>query len=296
MASNYQPITVLMNPRAGKQGATSARQLTAALREAGCDADVTVTDGPAIAAAAADAARCGSHVIVAAGGDGSVSAAASAIAGTGCALGVIPLGTLNHFAKDVGIPLDIAKAAQAIAAGRTIAVDAGEINGRLFVNNASVGMYASLVSERAAMQRIGRRKWIAHGIAAMRVWGRYRRLRVAIAVDGTQRTARTPFVFIGNNEYQLSGFELGGRKALADGRLHVCMAPGTSRGGIARLILEAIFGDVCRLDGFESFTAPAVALDVALPRLQASVDGEVVTLDTPLRCRIRPRALRVVVP
>jgi len=235
-------------------------------------------------------------MIVTAGGDGSVSAAASVVAGTDAALGVLPLGTLNHFAKDLGIPLDLAEAAAVLARGRTVSVDIGDANGRPFINNASIGMYASLVSERAAMQRVGRGKWIAHGLAAIRVWRRYRYLRVVLDVDGERRTVRTPFVFVGNNEYQLSGLELGGRKVLAAGRLHVCMAPGMSRGGVARLIMEAIFGDVCNLDGFDSFTAAAVALSAGTSRLQASLDGEVVMLDNPLTFRSRPGALRVVVP
>lgn len=296
MASYYRRIVVFLNPRAGKYGAASIEPLAEAFRAAGCDADIRLADGSSIARGAADALEEGANVIVAAGGDGSVSAAASAVAGTGATLGVIPLGTLNHFAKDLGMPFDLANAARVIAAGRDVNVDIGEVNGRPFINNASVGMYASLVSQRAELQQIGRGKWMAHGVAAVRVWRRYQRLRVTLDIDGTRRTARTPFVFVGNNEYQLSGFELGGRKLLAEGRLHVCMAPGMSRRGVARLIIAAVFGDVCRLDGFESFSAEAVALDAGAARLQASVDGEAVTLENPLTFRIRPRALRVRVP
>ena len=306
MATYYQRITVLINPRAGKQSATSAEQVAEAFSAAGChEPEIRLTEGSSFTDAAADALQRGSTMIVAAGGDGSVSAVASAIAGSDAALGVLPLGTLNHFAKDLGIPLDLPKAAAVIANARTVAVDVGEANGRPFINNASIGMYASLVSERASMERIGRGKWIAHGLAALRVWRRYRSLRVEVRSSNVEAEStvkpstfavRTPFVFVGNNEYQLSGLELGGRKVLAAGRLHVCMAPGMSRGGVARLILEAIFGDVGRLDGFDSFTATAVTLDSGTARVRASVDGQVVTLDNPLTFRIRPGALRVVVP
>ncbi|PYR82188.1 MAG: sphingosine kinase [Acidobacteria bacterium] len=293
MAPYYQRIDVLVNVAAGKQHAAVVEQLTEAFRAAGLDAEIRLIEGPAIAREAAEAIARGSTLIVAAGGDGTVSAAASAVANSGATLAVLPLGTLNHFANDLGIPLDAAKAAQAIAAGRDIEIDLGEVNGRTFINNASIGMYASLVSERAAMQRIGRGKWIAHGLAAMRVWRRYQRLRVVLDVDGQTRDARTPFVFVGNNEYQLSGFELGGRKGLNAGRLHVCMAPGMTRGGVGRLILVAVFGDVCSLDGFESLPAESVRLDAGVARVKASVDGEVVTFDNPLTFRIRRRALRV---
>jgi diacylglycerol kinase family enzyme len=305
MASYYQRITVLLNPRAGKQDATLARQVADAFRAAGAEVDVRLAKGPALAREAADAVRRGSDVVVAGGGDGTVSTAAGALAGTGVPLGVLPLGTLNHFAKDLGIPLDLGDAARVIVAGRTQTVDVGEVNGRLFVNNASVGMYARLIAERAAMQRIGRGKWVAHGLATLRVFRRYQRLRVEVrtATDDAGRSdevgrtvVRTPFVFVGNNAYQLSGLELGGRKDLTGGRLQVCMAPGMSRGGVAKMIIAAVFADICTLEGFESFTASAVGLDARVGRLQASIDGEPVTLDNPLTFRSRPQALRVIVP
>jgi len=305
MATYYQRITVLLNPRAGKHDAT-ARQVAEAFRAAGAEVDISLAEGPAIAAEAADAIRRGSRVVVAGGGDGTISTVAGVLAGTGAALGLLPLGTLNHFAKDLGIPANVDEAARAIVAGRTLNVDVGEVNGRPFINNVSIGMYARLLVERAAMQRIGRGKWLAHGLAALRVWRHYRRLRVDIRTSkgevgrtgdaGSSLHVRTPFVFVGNNEYQLSGLELGGRKDLAGGRLHVCMAPGMTRGGVARMVVQALFGDVCAIEGFESFSAPAVELDARVARLEVSIDGEAVTLDTPLAFGIRPRALRVIVP
>ena len=297
MASYYQRITVLINSRAGKQDAALAQRVEDAFRAAGAEPDIRLAEGPSMRREAADAVKHGSPVIVAGGGDGSVSAVAGAVAGSDAALGVLPLGTLNHFAKDLGIPIDLDKAVQVIVAGRETSVDVGEVNGHLFVNNASIGMYARLIAERAAaMQRIGPHKWAAHGLAALRVWRRYPRLRVELRADGTARRVRTPFVFVGNNEYQLSGLELGGRKNLAGDRLHVCMAPGMSRGGVARMIAAAVFGDVCNIDEFESSTTRAVALDAGVSRMDASIDGELVTLDNPLTFDIRPRVLRVIVP
>lgn len=297
MASYYQRITVLINSRAGKQDAALAQRVADAFRAAGADPDIRLADGPSMPREAADAVKRGSPVIVAGGGDGSVSAVAGAVAGSNAALGVLPLGTLNHFAKDLGIPIDLDKAVAVIVARRETRVDVGEVNGRLFINNASIGMYARLIAERgAAMQRIGPHKWVAHGLAALRVWRRYPRLRVVLRADGAARRVRTPFVFVGNNEYQLSGLELGGRKDLAGGRLHVCMAPGMSRGGVATMIIAAVFGDVYNIDEFESSTTRTVALDAGVSRMDASLDGELVTLGNPLTFEIRPRVLRVIVP
>ena len=292
-----QRITVLLNPRAGTQDDAAVERVTEGFRRARAGApEIRIVEGPLVRTAASDALARGSTILVAGGGDGTVSSVASAIVGRDAALGILPLGTLNHFAKDTGVPLDVDEAIRVVAAGRVVPVDVAEVNGRPFINNASVGMYASLIAERQAMQRLGRRKWLAHGLAAARVWRRYHRLHVLLGADGRERPVRTPFVFIGNNEYQLSGLELGGRTTLDAGRLHVCMAPGMPRHQVARMILVAIFGDVRDLEGFESFTASEVTLDGGTPRLRVSLDGEVVTLDNPLTFRVRPRALPVIVP
>jgi diacylglycerol kinase family enzyme len=239
-----------------------------------------------IAADCSNALKAGARVLVAGGGDGTVSSVAAALVGRNAALGVLPLGTLNHFAKDVGLPLDIDAAARVIAAGRTTCVDVGEVNGRPFINNSSIGLYARLVAERKERERVGLSKWIAHGVAAVRVWNRYyRRLRVTLRGNGVDRRARTPFVFVGNNEYQLSGFELGGRQRLTGGSLHVCMAPGMTRAGVVRMI-----------HGLESFTATEFTLDAGRRLLEVSLDGEVLIMANPLEYRIRPGVLRVVVP
>jgi diacylglycerol kinase family enzyme len=291
-----QRITVLLNPRAGTQNDAVMQRVSDAFRDAGAgEPDIRITEGASVRTAASEALAHGSTILVAGGGDGTVSAVASAIVGSDAALGILPLGTLNHFAKDVGVPLDLDEAVRAIAGGNIVQIDVGDVNGRPFINNASVGMYASLISERQAMQRLGRRKWLAHGLAAARVWRRYHRLHVFLRADGRERAVSTPFIFVGNNEYQLSGLELGGRKKLDAGRLHVCMAPGMPRRRVARMIIVAIFADICRLEGFESFSASEVTLDSGTARLRVSLDGEVITLDSPLDFRIRARALRVIV-
>jgi len=273
-----------------------ARVTTGFRRASTGELDVRVAGGALVRTVAREAVARGATVVVAGGGDGTVSTAASVLADAGATLGILPLGTLNHFAKDVGVPLDLDEAIQAIVGGRRVRVDVGEVNGHPFINNASIGMYASLIAERDAMQRIGRRKWFAHGLAAARVWRRYYRQHVRLQVDGRERAIHTPFVFVGNNTYQLSGLELGGRTTLDEGRLHVCMAANMPRRDVARMIVTAIFGDICRLEGFESFTAPELTLDGGLPRLRVSLDGEVITLDNPLEFRSRRGALEVMVP
>jgi len=173
-------VTVLFNTHAGTLNSESAELVADAFHSANCDADIRPTHADAIASAARHAVDDGAGIVVAAGGDGTVSAAAAAVAGTRSALGVLPFGTLNHFAKDLHIPLDLSDAVKTIAVGRTTDVDVGELNGRPFINNSSVGMYAAVVAERAVMQRAARTKWLAQGLAVLRVWRRYQRMRVVM--------------------------------------------------------------------------------------------------------------------
>ncbi|HVV85968.1 MAG TPA: diacylglycerol kinase family protein, partial [Kofleriaceae bacterium] len=142
-------VAVIMNHAAGSAGVAHARDRAAAIRTAFTDAGVEVElhpgDGPRLADLARAAAASGVDAVVAAGGDGTVSAVASALAGGDVPLAVLPLGTLNHFAGDLGMPRELAAAARAIAAGTIDRVDVGEVNGRVFVNNSSIGLYPLVV-------------------------------------------------------------------------------------------------------------------------------------------------------
>ena len=161
-------------------------------------------------------------VLVAAGGDGTLSAVADVLRGTGTALGVMPFGTLNHFAKDLGIPLDPGEAARVIAAGRRTAVDVGEVNGRAFINNASLGLYPGMVRERERQQRrLRRSKRHAMMWATLAVLNRPPLLDLRLELDGKVHDCRAPFVFIGNNDYEMEGFDIGTRARLDGGCLNV---------------------------------------------------------------------------
>ena len=234
--------------------------------------------------------------LVAAGGDGTINAVAAVAVETGATLGVLPAGTLNHFAKDLRIPLDPAEAVDTIVAGHVQMVDVGEVNGRIFVNNSSIGIYPRMVWERDGEQRRGRRKAVAFGIAMLRTWRNYRTLAGRLLIDGTPHVVRTPFVFIGNNEYVAEGFQLGARTSLDEGRLSVFVAPRCGRFEILALPVRALLRRLDPDAHLTRFTAAAVDVELARSRVSVALDGEVAVLRTPLRYRIRPGALRVLVP
>lgn len=236
-------------------------------------------------------------IVVAGGGDGTLSAIASQLAGTGIALGVLPLGTFNHFAKDLNIPLNLDEAVRVIAAGHSTAVDVGEVNGRIFLNNSGLGLYPDIVRHRDRQQRtLGRSKWHAMAWAAWSLLRRYPFVQVRLVIDGEARCWRTPFVFVGNNEYTMEGLRIGGRERLDAGRLCLYIAHRPGRLGLLRLALHALFGRLRQASDFDALSATELVIETRRKRLYVATDGEVWPMTTPLRYRVRPGALRVIVP
>jgi diacylglycerol kinase family enzyme len=254
-----------------------------------------VRDPADLPARARQAASRG-DVIVAAGGDGTVSAVAGVAVETRATIGVLPMGTLNHFAKDLGLPTDLEQAVAAIAAGHTRDVDVGEVNGRVFVNNSSVGLYPRMVWERNVEQRRGRTKWTAFAIAMMRTWRNYRTITAHLVVEGKAAVVRTPFIFVGNNHYIAEGFQLGGRSRLDEGRLSVYMAPECGRFEILSLPVRALVRKLESAELFVEFPAETLTVDVPSRRVSVALDGEVALSRSPLEYRIRLRALKAIVP
>jgi diacylglycerol kinase family enzyme len=236
-------------------------------------------------------------VIVAAGGDGTVSAVADVVRGTRSALGVVPVGTMNHFAKDAGIPLDAADAVKLISRGRRISVDVGEVNGRAFVNNASLGLYPKLVRERARHERrFGRRRRAAMLWATLDVLDRSRLLELDLELEGRMQRFHAPFVFVGNNAYSLEGFNIGTRERLDDGWLTVYTTRRSSASGLFGLALRALFGRLRQADDFMQASVQHLRVESRRRRLLVALDGEVHAMETPLEFRIRPQSLQVIVP
>jgi diacylglycerol kinase family enzyme len=236
-------------------------------------------------------------LVVAGGGDGTLSAIASRLVGTGIPMGVLPLGTLNHFAKDLHIPLVLADAVRLIAAGHTTDVDVGEVNGRIFINNSGLGLYPDIVRHRDRQQRtLGRSKWQALAWATWSLLRRYPFVQVRLLIDGQAREWRTPFVFVGNNEYAMEGLRIGGRGRLDAGRLCVYVTQQPGRVGLLRLALHALIGRLRQASDFDALSATELLIETRRQRIHVAADGEVWPMTSPLRYRVRPGALRVIVP
>ena len=291
-------LDVIINARSGASDKEVARDLlTRLFAEGGIEAHISLArSGKEIVEFARRSMSGDAETIVAGGGDGTVNAVASIVAGTKRTLGVLPLGTLNHFARDLGIPLDLKGAAQTIIAGHTIMIDVGEVNERIFVNNSSLGLYPHIVRHRETIQRLGHRKWPAAAWATLTVLRRYPFLEVRLSADGKEFKTRTPFVFVGNNRYEMESFNIGRRARLDAGELSLYVTHHTGRLGLLRLSLRALFKRLRKSEDFMATTLKEVWVETRHRRIRVATDGEVTVLETPLHYRIQVGALRVIVP
>jgi diacylglycerol kinase family enzyme len=292
-------IVVILNAGSGSgnDDAVAAR-LRTLFDAAGATVEIrAVRDGGDLAAEIAAAMALRPDVVVAAGGDGTVSAVAAALAGSEVALGVLPLGTLNHFAKDLGLPLDVERAVRNIVTSRPVPVDVGEVNGRVFVNNSSLGLYPDIVRDRERQQRrLGRGKWAAMAWAMLAALRRYSFMRVLLRIAGDERWLRTPFVFIGNNEYEMEGLSVGERARLDEGTLSVYFAQRPGRLRLVQFALRALFGRLRQARDFESLLTPELVVESRHRQLRVATDGEITMMTPPLRYRVRPASLHVLHP
>lgn len=293
-------LAVLLNCAGGALQRTPdiAEQVGAEFRKAGLEIEPEALDPEALADRAAELVKQGGlDAIVVGGGDGTVGAVAGLLAGTDVALGVLPLGTLNHFARDAGIPADIEGAVAVIAAGHLRHVDLAEVNGRMFVNNSSVGLYPLMVRDRERQQEhLGRGKWPAMARAAGRAIWRLSKWRLRIDVDGETAHLETPILFVGNNRYETGLFGLGTRASLDEGLLYLYAIKAGSRFGLAKAMLRALLGRLDQARDFVVISGCEAQVDSPRARLHVAADGEATVLETPLRYRIHPRALKLIAP
>jgi diacylglycerol kinase family enzyme len=244
----------------------------------------------------ADALREDCHVIVACGGDGTVSGVASAMRSSGAVLAVLPLGTLNHFAKDIGI-FTIGEAEKALLGGHIRVIDLGMVNGRPFVNNSGIGIYPAMVALRERVRKRGIPKWVAFVFACARGLARLPFLRLRLEADYQPLNSITTFLFVGNNVYEIEGWAAGTRKRLDEGALGVCTARHQGPLGLVRMAFRALNGRLRQDRDFTVLTARKLTVRVKHKgRLKVSLDGEVRHLKLPLEYSIAPAALRVLAP
>jgi len=291
-------IAVVLNAGAGGgSGARAERDVRERFAAAGRKVQVAVCrSGDELLASARAALVDGCSVLVGGGGDGTLGGLAALVADTTTPLGVLPLGTLNHFARDLGIPLALPDAIDVILNGHVAAVDVGEVNGRVFLNNSSLGVYPRVVRLRERLQRSGLAKWIAMLWASLTVLRRHPFVALRLEVEGMTELRRTPLVLVGNNAYRMEGLQAASRPSLHEGRLAVYLMNASHRRGLLRLALTVVLRGPDAVPELETFSVTELTVETRRRHTQVALDGEVVDFVTPLHYRIRPSALRVLVP
>jgi diacylglycerol kinase family enzyme len=280
-------------------GTSAGSELSDKVRELfekhGCSPRLELATGAFLGQAARAMRDEGYDVIVAGGGDGTISTVAAQIAGSATALGVLPLGTLNHFARDAGIPLDIDEAVETVCTGEVKAVDVASVNERVFINNSSLGLYPDQARLRQFWRaRIGR--WPALLVASLVVLVRFPFVRLIAEFNGQRVSRRCPMMLVGNNEYKLQPGRLTERERLNGGTLGIYLLREAGRVGLIRIALHSLVFSVEEAASFESYSAPELVIRTRRRRIRVALDGEVYRFKTPLYYRALPGSLRVIVP
>jgi diacylglycerol kinase family enzyme len=244
------------------------------------------------------AVTAGAPRVLVAGGDGTIATAASVLAGTQTAMAVLPGGTLNHFARNHGIPVDRDEALEVAMSGRVKPVDVGYVNDQLFLNTSSVGAYVHFVETRDRMEPyLG--YWLASLVAGMRILRSLHNIAVKVEVGGETRIYRAPLVFIAMGERNLTPLKLGSPVGEPGGALHVIVPQGRRQ---ARRFVRAYARSDRGLPleerplGLESAQVQRFRLDLRRSPVRLATDGEIGRQRTPLEYRLAPGALNVIVP
>lgn len=291
---------LIVNDRAGDHSGSGSRSdmLRGLCLQAGLKAEIwRPRRGQSLTGLAHEALDRGCGTLVAAGGDGTICAVAEACHARDAPLGVIPQGTFNYFARGLGIPLEPEAAVAALAGGTTAEVHLGEVNGRIFLNNASLGLYPAILERReTTYRRWGRSRVAAYWSVAQTLVGARRAMRLKMTLDGERQELHTPLAFIANSAYQLRQFNLEGADALEDGGFALFTAPAGSQVEIMRATLGLALGTAQEGQDFDLHRAARIEIDPGRPRVLVARDGERQTMRTPLTIRRRDRPLRVLVP
>ena len=300
------PLFILLNIGSGQGDASTARAtIEAACAEAGRKLHLVKVDQPhRITQLAKDLvlrAQRDGGIVVAAGGDGTINAVAQATLGSGRAFGVLPQGTFNYFSRTHGIPADTASAMQVLLHETAQPVQVGLVNDRVFLVNASLGLYPQLLEDREAWKkRLGRSRLVATGAGLMSLLREYRNLRLRIDVHGQTRDVRTPTLFVGNNALQMEQLGFPEAQAIDAGQLAGITLRTVGRVTILWLLLRGALGRLGEADQVVNFSFRHLSVlrsrGLGASLVKVATDGEITWMSLPLEFRVSPEPLMLIRP
>ncbi|ESW59567.1 MAG: hypothetical protein Q27BPR15_16795 [Rhodobacter sp. CACIA14H1] len=290
-------ICVLANPASGRAKRDSGT-LDLAMRVFGPQVSLRRLDaGQTFEDAVKSALADGFTTIVAAGGDGTVAAVAHALSGSGASLGVLPLGTFNFMSRGLGLPEEPEAAARAILAGHPHRISVGTVNGLVFLNNVSLGLYPRILAEReSAYARWGRFRFLAYWTVIVTLVRAQRMQTFTIETEEGAREVRTPLIFIARSAYQLERFGLSARDIISDDRFAVFVAKAGTRWHLMRLAMHLAMRRLVPGDDVELFSAKSLVIRTPKRRPRVAFDGEKRRMLAPLRFEIKEDSLSIIVP
>ncbi len=297
---------IVLNSGSGRDDAAPREAaIRSELDSAGAKYELLVVDDAAklsaVAQSAVAKAQACDGCVVAAGGDGTINAVAQQVLGSGCRFGVLPQGTFNFFGRTHGIDADPAAAVRALLAGQEESAQVGLINGKLFLVNASLGLYPDLLEDReAAKHKFGRSRAVAM-VSGLRSLIRSRhQLQLQLESNGATVTRRTPTLVLGNNHLQLAKIGVDESAAVETGQLVGIMVRPIGSWALLGLAVRGVLGRLGDANNVDTFTFSRLAIEVGRSGrarlVKVAVDGEIVWLRSPLIVEVAATALRLIAP
>lgn len=295
-------FTIIMNAASGNDAKERTRELLRdRLQSHGCAAHIVEIppggDVNAICEEAVVAARESGDIVVAAGGDGTLNTVAGFCHQHAVPMGIVPLGTFNYFARDLDISLDPAEAADTLVTGILRTVPAGMVGEKLFLVNASIGLYTDVIRNRESVKaRLGRYRIVALGAAVASFFQRRRVFTVHLHKGAEDIMRRTMMVFVCKNRFQLENLGLAMADSIADDQLSISILKPARRLQIARILFRGMIGLMHGEKRVEELSATQFMLETDHRHARVVIDGEIAVMKTPLVFRAVPAALQVITP
>ena len=297
------PVFIVLNAGSGRSEAeTREATIRGVLAQAGRRHELWRVDNPrqlpALAQRAVDLAQQQQGMVVAAGGDGTINAVVQAVLPSGRPFGVVPQGTFNYFSRTHGLPADTAAATRALLDAMVRPVQVGLINDRVFLVNASLGLYPQVLEDREAYkQQFGRSRFVALYSAVVTLLRGHRQLTLSLELAGKTRVLRTPTLVVGNNPLQLEQLGIPEAQAVQQGQLAAITLRPVGTLAMLWLLGRGALGQLGEADSVVTFAFDRLTVRPhGRRRIKVAMDGEVAWLNTPLVFQVAPQPLQLLVP